>query len=90
MARYQRGGRSSIDWGKTILHCAIFIIVISVIQMILAALGIGGMGLIVICLAIVAYYFLPGIIRNKKIKHRDRAARKRDPVGREELLDFDD
>jgi hypothetical protein len=91
MGRYQRSGRGSkIDWGRTILHCAIFIVILSVIQMVLGALGFGASGLLILCLGIIAWYFLPGIIRNIKIKHHDKAARKRDPVEREELLDFDD
>lgn len=86
MIRYQRSrGGSKTDWGKTILYFAVFFVIISALHWLL-----GGSIFLIACLAIIAYYFLPGIIRNMKGKHRDKSARKRDPIGREELLDFDD
>jgi membrane protein required for beta-lactamase induction len=78
-----------IDWGRTILHIAIIMVVLSVIQMVLGMLGFGAYGLLILCLAVILWHFLPGIIRNMKIKHRDKTARKRDPVERSELIDLD-
>ncbi len=90
--RRYSGSRSGggIDWKRTIISCAIFIVILSVIRMILTALGFGASGLLILCLVVIAWYFLPGIIRNIKIQHRTKSAEKRDPVGREELLDLDD
>ncbi len=92
MQRRSYGGSrsgSGIDWKRTIISCAIIIVVISVIQMILSFFGIGAIGLLILCLGVIAWYFLPGIIRNMKIQHRTKSAEKRDPVGREELLDLE-
>ena len=82
-SRYSRGG--GIDWGRTIVFCAILTLIFSALHWL-----IGGVGIIIACLVVVGWYFSPSIIRNIQIKHRDKAARKRDPVSRTELLDWDD
>lgn len=80
------GGRGGgIDWKRTIVSCAIFFIVISALHHFL-----GGSVILIACLAIVAYCFLPRIVRNMKIQHRTKAAQKRDPIERTELLDLDE
>lgn len=80
---------NKIDWTRTIVHCAIFIVVLSVIQMVLGLLGFGAYGLLILCLAVILWYFLPGIIRNIQIKRKDRSIRKRPDIDRIEYLDLD-
>lgn len=80
-----RSGGGGIDWKRTIVYFAVFFIVISALHWLL-----GGSIFLIACLAIIAWHFLPGIIRNIKIKHRTKSAAKREPVDRTELLDLDD
>lgn len=85
------GGRGGgIDWKRTIVSCAIFIVILSVVRMILAALGFGASGLLILCLCVIGWFFLPRIIRNIKIQHRTKTANRRDPIERTELLDLDE
>jgi len=89
--RYHRRncGNYNIDWKRTIISCAIIIVVISVIQMILRMLGFGYHGLLILCLAIIVYYFGPMIWRNIKLSRNTKAANKRPKVKRSQLMDLD-
>ncbi len=82
-----RGG--GIDWKRTIVWCACFMLAISALQFFFSAIGLGG-GILLLCLAIVGWHFLPRIIRNMKIQHLTKTAQKRDPIDRTELLDLDE
>ena len=85
---YHSGG--GIDWKRTIVHCAIFIVILSVIQMVLSMLGFGRSGLLILCLGIIIWYFGPGIWRNIKSSHRYKKANKRKEVNRYEILDLEE
>ena len=89
-SRRSYGGRGGIDWKRTIVHCAIFIVALSVIQMILSALGFGRSGLLILCLAILVWYFAPNIWRNIKLNHRTKQSRNRKVVKRYEIIDLED
>lgn len=86
--KYYSGG-GGFDWKRTILFLAILIVAMSVISWIMSFIFPGGGGMLFLALLVIAYFLLPKTIRRIRLSHRDKASRKREPIGREELIDLD-
>lgn len=75
--------KSSIDWKRTLLFCAVFFVLFNSLIWL-----IGFKGIFVGCLIIIAWYFLPRIYKDIRRTRQQKRINQSPTVTRIDLMDF--